>query len=92
MASLDLWHGPCGLGKRLYGQREKVPVEDEWRWNDIAVAVWRDLQNTHYTVWSSYGNPKRIGAYHDFELPQQYKRYLTDSKYSTPSGLMELMR
>lgn len=51
-----------------------------------------DLQNTHYSVWSSCGNPNLTGAYHDFQLPQRYQSYLTDSKYSTPSGLMELTR
>ena len=59
------------------------------QWKDIAESVAWHLQNVHATIWSSYGNPNRIGAYLDFNAP---KEYLDGVKYGSPSGLMEILR
>ncbi|MBE3602837.1 DUF1329 domain-containing protein [bacterium] len=58
-------------------------------WRDIAASMAMDLQNTHETIWSSYGNPNKEGALLDFAAP---KEYFDGVKYGSPSGLMQILR
>lgn len=60
-----------------------------YQWRDIAESTAWDLQNKHATIWSSYGNPSRSGAYFDAKAPAEY---LNGIRYGTPGGLMEIMR
>lgn len=58
-------------------------------WKDIAESTAMDLQNHHETIWSSYGNPNKQGAYLDLNVP---KEYMNGSLYGSPGGLMQIMR
>lgn len=60
-----------------------------YRWRDIAESTAMDLQNHHETIWSSYGNPNKQGAYLDLQSP---KEYLNGTMYGSPSGLMQILR
>ncbi|MGH7916291.1 MAG: DUF1329 domain-containing protein [Candidatus Binataceae bacterium] len=57
-------------------------------WVGIAAMAW-DLQNTHETIWSSWGNKNKRSHYLDSQVPKQY---LNGVKYGSPSGLMQIMR
>ncbi|MBV8056486.1 MAG: DUF1329 domain-containing protein, partial [Deltaproteobacteria bacterium] len=58
-------------------------------WTDISQSTACDLQNFHETVWSSFGNPNKRGAYLDLQAP---KEYFDGVKYGSPSGLMQILR
>jgi hypothetical protein len=60
-----------------------------YQWKDIAESMAWDLQNTHATIWSSYGNRKLAPAYLDFEAPKQY---FDGIKYGAPAGLSQILR
>jgi hypothetical protein len=57
-------------------------------WMGVASMAW-DLQNTHVTVWSGYGNPQARLPYLDHNAPKQY---FDGVRYGSPSGLMSIMR
>jgi hypothetical protein len=57
-------------------------------WDGVASMAW-DLQNTHMTVWSGFGNPWKRKPYLDFNAP---KEYFNGVKYGSPAGLMQIMR
>ncbi|MGH7933716.1 MAG: DUF1329 domain-containing protein [Candidatus Binataceae bacterium] len=57
-------------------------------WDGVASMAW-DLQNTHETVWSGFGNPWKRKPYLDFNSP---KEYFDGVKYGSPSGLMQILR
>jgi hypothetical protein len=59
------------------------------QWKDIAESMAWDFQNTHATIWSSYGNPTKTGAYLGLNAP---KEYLDGVKYGSPAGLMQILR
>ena len=48
-----------------------------------------DLQNTHATIWSPWGNPQHRGHYLDRLTPEEYQNGV---KYGSPSGLMQILR
>jgi Protein of unknown function (DUF1329) len=57
-------------------------------WDGVASMAW-DLQNTHMTVWSGFGNPGHHKPYLDFNAP---KEYFDGVKYGSPAGLMQILR
>jgi hypothetical protein len=57
-------------------------------WDGVASMAW-DLQNTHMTVWSGFGNPGHHKPYLDFNAP---KEYFNGVKYGSPAGLMQILR
>jgi hypothetical protein len=57
-------------------------------WDGVSSMAW-DLQNTHMTVWSGFGNPWKRKPYLDFNAP---KEYFNGVKYGSPAGLMTIMR
>jgi hypothetical protein len=57
-------------------------------WDGVASMAW-DLQNTHMTVWSGFGNPWKRKPYLNFNAP---KEYFNGVKYGSPAGLMQIMR
>ena len=57
-------------------------------WDGVASMAW-DLQNTHMTVWSGFGNPEKRKPYLDFNSP---KEYFNGVKYGSPAGLMQILR
>ncbi len=57
-------------------------------WVGIAAMAW-DLQNTHMTIWSSWGNPHQRTHYFNHQAPAEF---LNGVKYGSPSGLMQIMR
>jgi hypothetical protein len=57
-------------------------------WVGIGAMSW-DIQNSHSTIWSSWGNPAHKSHYIDNAAP---KEYLNGIKYGSSAGLMELMR
>ncbi|HKV54016.1 MAG TPA: DUF1329 domain-containing protein [Candidatus Binataceae bacterium] len=57
-------------------------------WDGVASMAW-DLQNTHMTVWSGFGNPWKRKPYLNFNAP---KEYFDGVKYGSPSGLMQILR
>jgi hypothetical protein len=59
------------------------------QWKDISESMAWDLQNTHATIWSSYGNPGKVGVYLNNNSP---KEYFDGVKYGSPAGLMQIMR
>jgi hypothetical protein len=58
-------------------------------WNEIPSSTAMDFQNQHATIWSSFGNPRKIGGYLNNQAP---KEYLDGVKYGSPAGLMMIMR
>jgi hypothetical protein len=59
------------------------------QWKDISESMAWDLQNTHATIWSSYGNPWKRGVYLNFNAP---KEYMDGVRYGSPAGLMQILR
>ena len=59
------------------------------QWKDISESMAWDLQSQHATIWSSYGNPTKTGAYLDFNAP---KEYFDGVKYGSPGGLNQILR
>jgi hypothetical protein len=57
-------------------------------WVGVAAMNW-DVQNTHATVWSFWGNPKLRGHYLNRLTPAEYQ---DGYKYGSPAGLNEIMR
>lgn len=57
-------------------------------WEGVSSMAW-DLQNTHETVWSGFGNPNKMKPFLDHNAPKQY---LDGQRYGSPSGLMMIMR
>jgi hypothetical protein len=57
-------------------------------WIGIGAMAW-DVQNSHATIWSSWGNPQHRGHFIDNAAP---KEYLNGIKYGSSAGLMQLMR
>ncbi|MGH9829072.1 MAG: DUF1329 domain-containing protein, partial [Blastocatellia bacterium] len=57
-------------------------------WVGIAAMAW-DVQNTHETIWSSWGNKNHRSHYLDSEVPSEYRN---GTKYGNPAGLMQIMR
>ncbi len=57
-------------------------------WDGVSSMAW-DLQNTHATVWSGFGNPWKRKPYLDSNVP---KEYFDGVKYGSPSGLMQILR
>ena len=74
-------------------QKPRPTLSYEWDTKrgrtNIATSMAMDLQNTHETIWSSYGNPQKNGAYLDFAAP---KEYFDGVKYGSPAGLMQILR
>jgi hypothetical protein len=87
---VDLYDSDQKLWKSIayFNQVGNVPGMGH-QWKDIAESMAWDLQNIHATIWSSYGNPSRTGAYLDFNAPHEY---LDGVKYGSPSGLMQILR
>ena len=87
---VDLYDSNSKLWKAIayLNQIAKVPGGG-YQWRDIAESMAMDLQNTHETVWSSYGNPQKQGVLIDFNAP---KEYFDGVKYGSPSGLMQILR
>jgi hypothetical protein len=56
---------------------------------DGAASMAMDLQNSHATIYSSFGNPAKRGPYVDANVP---KEYMDGVKYGSPSGLMMILR
>jgi hypothetical protein len=54
-------------------------------WVGIGAMSW-DLQNTHATIWSSWGNAAHKSHYIDNAAP---KEYLNGVKYGSSAGLMQ---
>ncbi|MGH7984821.1 MAG: DUF1329 domain-containing protein [Candidatus Binataceae bacterium] len=87
---VDLYDSNQKLWKAIDYLNQIAPLPGGgYRWRDIAESSAMDLQSTHETIWSSYGNPHEIGAYLDTQAP---KAYLNGVKYCSPSGLMQIMR
>jgi len=57
-------------------------------WDGVASMAW-DLQNTHATIWSGFGNPWKRGPYLDSNAP---KEYFDGVKYGSPAGLSQILR
>jgi len=57
-------------------------------WDGVASMAW-DLQNTHATVWSGFGNPWKRKPYLDHNAP---KEYFDGVKYGSPAGLSQILR
>ncbi|MGH7933715.1 MAG: DUF1329 domain-containing protein [Candidatus Binataceae bacterium] len=57
-------------------------------WDGVASMAW-DLQNTHATIWSGFGNKWKRKPYLDHNAPNEY---FNGVKYGSPSGLMMIMR
>ncbi|MGH8012622.1 MAG: hypothetical protein ACREQ4_08995, partial [Candidatus Binataceae bacterium] len=57
-------------------------------WDCVASMAW-DLQNTHATVWSGFGNKWKRKPFLDHNSP---KEYMNGVKYGSPAGLMMIMR
>ena len=87
---VDLYDSNNKLWKTIAYLNQVAPASGGGlQWRDIAESMAWDLQNTHATIWSSYGNPKLAGAYLDFDSP---KEFFDGVKYGSPSGLMQIMR
>jgi Protein of unknown function (DUF1329) len=52
-------------------------------WDGVASMAW-DLQNTHVTIWSGFGNPNKLKPYLDHNAPE---KYMNGVRYGSPSGL-----
>ncbi len=57
-------------------------------WDGVASMAW-DLQNTHMTIWSGFGNEAKRKPFLNNNAP---KEWFNGVKYATPSGLMQIMR
>jgi len=57
-------------------------------WVGIAAMSW-DLQNTHMTVWSSWGNKNARSHYINRAAPAEY---LNGTRYGAPAGMMQILR
>jgi hypothetical protein len=57
-------------------------------WIGISAMSW-DLQNSHSTIWSSWGNSAHKGHYIDNAAP---KEYLNGVKYGSSAGMQEIMQ
>ena len=57
-------------------------------WDGVSSMAW-DLQNTHMTLWSGFGNPAKIKPYLDSNAP---KEFFNGVKYGSPAGLMQILR
>jgi len=57
-------------------------------WDGVS-SMAMDFQNGHQTVWSGFGNDKKIKPYLGMAAP---KEYLDGVKYGSPSGLQMIMR
>jgi hypothetical protein len=57
-------------------------------WVGIGAMAW-DVQNTHMTIWSSWGNHAQKTHFFDNQVPGEYRNGI---KYGSPSGLMQIMR
>jgi len=57
-------------------------------WVGIAAMAW-DLQNTHMTIWSSWGNKNQKSHYINDQAPAEY---LNGVKYGSAAGLMQIMK
>jgi hypothetical protein len=55
---------------------------------NVSSMAW-DLQNTHATVWSGYGNPWKRGFYLNNQSPREFRDGV---KYGSPAGLSQIMR
>jgi hypothetical protein len=86
---VDLYDSNNKLWKSIAYLNQVAKNGQGFQWRDIAESVAWDLQNTHATIWSSYGNPNRQGADLDYAAPQEY---FNGVKYGSPSGLMQIMR
>jgi hypothetical protein len=87
---VDLYDSNNKLWKAIAYLNQTAPVAGGGaQWRDIAESMAWDVQNTHATIWSSYGNPKLAGAYLDFNSP---KEFFDGVKYGSPAGLMQIMR
>jgi hypothetical protein len=87
---VDLYDSNNKLWKVIAYLNQIAPADGGGsQWRDIAESMAWDLQNTHATIWSSYGNPKLAGAYLDLNSP---KEYFDGVKYGSPAGLMQILR
>lgn len=66
---------------------ENVPPLGHVNTNSVTLAVW-DVQNDHATYLSTY-DAAGVGPYFNQAAPPEYHNY---TKYSSPSGLMQVMQ
>ncbi|HZO82522.1 MAG TPA: DUF1329 domain-containing protein [Candidatus Binataceae bacterium] len=64
-----------------------VPGDGDVITNSVGAATY-DLQNEHASYWSS-ANPKGIDPYFNSDTPKQYQNLV---RFSTPAGMMQVMR
>ena len=86
---VDLFDSNRKLWKSIsyYNDAGNVPgLGDAW---DGVASMAIDFQNQHETIWSGFGNPKKIGPYVGHDIP---KEYMDGVKYGSPSGLSEILR
>src|SRR5277367_6771249 len=57
-------------------------------WVGVAAINW-DLQNTHATIWSPWGNPAHRGHYLNRLTPTEYQN---GTLYGAPAGLLQILR
>ncbi|MGH7880928.1 MAG: hypothetical protein ACREQD_15745, partial [Candidatus Binataceae bacterium] len=57
-------------------------------WVGIGAMAW-DLQNTHVTIWNSWGNDYQRTHYFNHEAPAEY---LDGIKCGSPAGLQQVMK
>jgi Protein of unknown function (DUF1329) len=57
-------------------------------WVGVAAMNW-DLQNTHVTIWSPWGNPQHRGHWLNRLTPVEYQDGI---KFGSPAGLMQILR
>jgi hypothetical protein len=57
-------------------------------WVGVAAVNW-DLQNTHATIWSPWGNPAHRGHYLNRLTPTEYQN---GTLYGSPAGLLQILR
>jgi hypothetical protein len=65
-----------------------VPQLDRAITNVVGAATW-DLQNAHASYWSSAGNSNQTEPLLNQDAPVEYHDGV---KYSSPSGLMQILR
>ncbi len=86
---VDLYDSNKKLWKSIsyYNDAGEVPGMGTM-WQGVASSA-MDFQNQHQTIWSGFGNPKKVKPYIDANSP---KEYFDGVKYGSPGGLMQIMR